>query len=79
MYMKLPDYLEYARSNHDEDPIYLFDDKFNERANCKDLLEDYVVPPYFQVEIIKRKKNNFSRKIILLVLKMKDLPIDGSQ
>jgi hypothetical protein len=46
--MKLSDFLEYFNSNHDEDPIYLFDDKFGDRDGTKELLKDYEVPKYFQ-------------------------------
>lgn len=51
--MKLSDYLEYAENNNDEDPIYLFDDKFPERDQVKDLLKDYEVPRYFKEDFFE--------------------------
>lgn len=47
--MTLNNYFEYAENNHDEDPIYLFDDKIHEREKTKILLDEYEVPIYFQV------------------------------
>ncbi|XP_062211453.1 lysine-specific demethylase JMJ21 isoform X2 [Phragmites australis] len=44
--MKLKDYLSYMELQHDEDPLYIFDDKFGESAPA--LLEDYSVPHLFQ-------------------------------
>jgi hypothetical protein len=48
LYMNFEDYIQYARTNSDEDPIYLFDDKFGERELARDLLNDYEIPKYFQ-------------------------------
>jgi len=39
------DYVAYMKGNHDEKPIYLFDNKFQERA--PDMLTEYSVPDYF--------------------------------
>jgi len=47
--MKFEDYITYAKQNHDEDPIYMFDPEFGKRA--KDLLTDYTVPKYFQEDL----------------------------
>ncbi|GJN41043.1 hypothetical protein PR202_gn00367 [Eleusine coracana subsp. coracana] len=44
--MKLKDYVSYMELQHDEDPLYIFDDKFGESA--PPLLEDYSVPYLFQ-------------------------------
>ncbi|WVZ57166.1 hypothetical protein U9M48_007585 [Paspalum notatum var. saurae] len=44
--MKLKDYVSYMELQHDEDPLYIFDDKFGESAPA--LLEDYSVPHLFQ-------------------------------
>uniref|UniRef100_A0A7N0UM70 F-box protein n=1 Tax=Kalanchoe fedtschenkoi TaxID=63787 RepID=A0A7N0UM70_KALFE len=44
--MKLKDYVSYMELQHDEDPLYVFDDKFGEVA--PDLLNDYSVPHLFQ-------------------------------
>jgi len=46
--MKLIDYFEYMDLNHDEDPIYLFDDKICLREKTKVLLSEYEVPIYFK-------------------------------
>ncbi|KAK4489957.1 hypothetical protein RD792_000611 [Penstemon davidsonii] len=44
--MKFKDYMSYVQIQHDEDPLYIFDDKFGEAA--PDLLKDYSVPHLFQ-------------------------------
>lgn len=44
--MKLKDYVSYMELQHDEDPLYIFDDKFGESAPA--LLDDYSVPYLFQ-------------------------------
>lgn len=44
--MKFKDYVLYMKLQHDEDPLYVFDDKFGEAAPA--LLEDYNVPHLFQ-------------------------------
>ncbi|KAJ0752762.1 putative transcription factor & chromatin remodeling &Metalloenzymes JmjC family [Helianthus annuus] len=43
--MKLKDYVSYMQEQHDEDPLYIFEDKFGEVA--PDLLKDYSVPHLF--------------------------------
>nr|GEZ28781.1 F-box protein At1g78280 [Tanacetum cinerariifolium] len=43
--MKFEDYVSYMQEQHDEDPLYIFDDKFGEVA--PDLLKDYSVPHLF--------------------------------
>ncbi|VAH33721.1 unnamed protein product [Triticum turgidum subsp. durum] len=47
--MKLKDYVSYMELQHDEDPLYIFDDKFGESAPA--LLEDYRVPHLFQEDL----------------------------
>ncbi|KAI3412796.1 uncharacterized protein J3R85_016925 [Psidium guajava] len=44
--MNLKDYVSYMKVQHDEDPLYIFDDKFGEVAPS--LLKDYCVPHLFQ-------------------------------
>ncbi|KAH7524352.1 hypothetical protein FEM48_Zijuj06G0110300 [Ziziphus jujuba var. spinosa] len=44
--MKFKDYVSYMKLQHDEDPLYIFDDKFGEIA--PGLLKDYSVPHLFQ-------------------------------
>ncbi|CAM0873492.1 unnamed protein product [Alopecurus aequalis] len=47
--MKLKDYVSYMELQHDEDPLYIFDDKFGE--STPELLEDYRVPHLFQEDL----------------------------
>jgi hypothetical protein len=42
--MELKEYITYAENNIDEKPLYLFDNKFFERA--PDMLHDYTILPY---------------------------------
>ncbi|XP_010535386.1 PREDICTED: F-box protein At1g78280 isoform X2 [Tarenaya hassleriana] len=44
--MKFKDYVSYMNIQRDEDPLYVFDDKFGEVAT--DLLKDYSVPHLFR-------------------------------
>ncbi|GAB4861269.1 hypothetical protein Ancab_036430 [Ancistrocladus abbreviatus] len=44
--MKFKDYVSYMKHQHDEDPLYIFDDKFGEVA--PGLLKDYDVPHLFR-------------------------------
>ncbi|KAL1344644.1 hypothetical protein HN51_018514 [Arachis hypogaea] len=44
--MKFKDYVSYMEVQHDEDPLYIFDEKFGEVAPS--LLKDYSVPHLFQ-------------------------------
>ncbi|EXB75365.1 F-box protein [Morus notabilis] len=44
--MKFKDYVSYMKLQHDEDPLYIFDDKFGEVA--PGLLKDYNVPYLFR-------------------------------
>ncbi|XP_074304173.1 lysine-specific demethylase JMJ21 isoform X1 [Silene latifolia] len=49
MKMKLRDYVSYIKLQRDEDPLYIFDEKFGEAAPC--LLKDYTVPDLFQEDL----------------------------
>lgn len=42
----MEEYFRYAELTQEEDPLYLFDDEFGERA--PELLQDYKVPEYFE-------------------------------
>ncbi|CAJ1974081.1 unnamed protein product [Sphenostylis stenocarpa] len=44
--MKFKDYVSYMKIQHDEDPLYIFDEKFGEAAPT--LLKDYCVPHLFE-------------------------------
>lgn len=51
------DYISYTNVQHDEDPLYIFDEKFGETA--PDLLKDYNVPHLFQedfFDVLDREK-----------------------
>lgn len=48
------DYVAYMEGNHDEKPIYLFDNKFQERDPA--LLKEYEVPIYFREDLFSYMK-----------------------
>lgn len=48
--IRLGDYLDYFRSNRDEDQIYWFDDEFD--ITFPDLLSDFSVPSYFETDYL---------------------------
>uniref|UniRef100_A0A803MEA6 F-box protein n=1 Tax=Chenopodium quinoa TaxID=63459 RepID=A0A803MEA6_CHEQI len=47
--MKFKDYVSYMKLQHDEDPLYIFDEKFGEVA--PGLLKEYAVPHLFQEDL----------------------------
>ncbi|XP_059638208.1 lysine-specific demethylase JMJ21 isoform X2 [Cornus florida] len=47
--MKFRDYVSYMQTQHDEDPLYIFDEKFGEVT--PGLLEEYSVPHLFQEDL----------------------------
>jgi hypothetical protein len=47
--MRFDDYVQYMRQQHDEDPIYMFDPCFHERA--PDMQLDYAVPRFFPEDL----------------------------
>jgi hypothetical protein len=49
--LKMKDYFSYMKENHDDKPIYLFDNKFQQRA--PDMLHEYSVPIYFQEDLFE--------------------------
>ncbi|XP_037496142.1 F-box protein At1g78280 isoform X2 [Jatropha curcas] len=64
--MKFKDYVSYMNFQHDEDPLYIFDDKFGETAPS--LLKDYSVPYLFQedfFEILDKEKRPPFRWLII--------------
>ncbi|XP_050231074.1 lysine-specific demethylase JMJ21 isoform X2 [Mercurialis annua] len=64
--MKFKDYVSYMNSQHDEDPLYIFDDKFAEAAPS--LLKDYSVPCLFQedyFEVLDKEKRPPFRWLII--------------
>jgi hypothetical protein len=54
--MKMPDFVDYIKQQHDEEPMYMFDNKFAETA--KDLLKDYSVPKLFQEDYFGYMQNH---------------------
>ncbi|WCJ43496.1 Bifunctional arginine demethylase and lysyl-hydroxylase JMJD6 [Euphorbia peplus] len=64
--MKFKDYVSYMKLQHDEDPLYIFDDKFGETAPS--LLDDYSVPHLFQedfFEVLDREERPDFRWLII--------------
>lgn len=64
--MKFKDYVSYINVQHDEDPLYIFDDKFGEVA--PGLLKDYNVPHLFQedfFDVLDREKRPAFRWLII--------------
>ncbi|PSR99866.1 F-box protein [Actinidia chinensis var. chinensis] len=64
--MKFKDYVSYMQIQHDEDPLYIFDEKFGEVA--PGLLNDYKVPHLFQedyFDILDREKRPAFRWLII--------------
>eukprot|EP01087_Luapelamoeba_hula_P020468 TRINITY_DN698_c0_g1_i3.p1 TRINITY_DN698_c0_g1~~TRINITY_DN698_c0_g1_i3.p1 ORF type:complete len:697 (-),score=118.00 TRINITY_DN698_c0_g1_i3:17-2107(-) len=50
LHMKLKNYFEYAATNTDEDPIYVFCPYYGDRAPA--LLSDYEIPPHFTEDFL---------------------------
>ncbi|WOH02607.1 hypothetical protein DCAR_0521996 [Daucus carota subsp. sativus] len=64
--IKFRDYISYSQIQHDEDPLYIFDDKFGEVA--PGLLKDYSVPHLFQedwFDVLERDKRPPFRWLII--------------
>ncbi|XP_002513952.2 F-box protein At1g78280 [Ricinus communis] len=64
--MKFKDYISYINCQHDEDPLYIFDDKFGETA--PGLLKDYSVPHLFEedyFEVLTREQRPPFRWLII--------------
>lgn len=55
--MTLKNYYAYMRGNRDEKPLYMFDNKFFQRAPA--MLNDYEVPKYFKEDLFEC--NSFQR------------------
>jgi histone arginine demethylase JMJD6 len=49
----LKNYIHYARNTHDDSPLYLFEDAFDEDDVAKGFLNDYTPPEYFNEDIFK--------------------------
>ena len=48
--MTLKNFMHYARSQWDEDPLYLFDHRFSDTA--PDVARDYTLPAYFANDLL---------------------------
>lgn len=51
--MKLRYFLRYLEQNKDDSPLYIFDATFDEDRYAKSLLNDYVVPKYFNEDLFQ--------------------------
>ncbi|KAH1065366.1 hypothetical protein J1N35_030353 [Gossypium stocksii] len=63
--MTFKDYVSYMKQQHDEDPLYIFDDKFGESA--PGLLKDYTVPQIFQedfFDVLDKNRPSFRWLVI---------------
>lgn len=45
--IRLKYYLQYMHSQKDDSPVYLFDSHFDTNPDCKGMIDDFTVPPYF--------------------------------
>ncbi|XP_052202408.1 lysine-specific demethylase JMJ21 [Diospyros lotus] len=64
--MKFKDYVSYMEIQHDEDPLYIFDEKFGEVA--PGLLKDYSVPHLFKedfFDVLERDKRPAFRWLVI--------------
>ncbi|XP_058087090.1 lysine-specific demethylase JMJ21 isoform X2 [Magnolia sinica] len=64
--MRFTDYVAYMKLQHDEDPLYIFDDKFGEVA--PGLLKDYSVPHLFRedfFDVLERDQRPAFRWLII--------------
>ncbi|KAF2070518.1 hypothetical protein CYY_008166 [Polysphondylium violaceum] len=49
--MKFKDYVDYMKAQNDEEPLYVFDEAFGEKA--EEMLTDYSVPKYFPEDLFE--------------------------
>jgi histone arginine demethylase JMJD6 len=51
--LRLPfhQYLEYLLYNQDDSPIYLFESALEDKVELHPIIQDYIVPPYFQDDL----------------------------
>ncbi|PAV82046.1 hypothetical protein WR25_11091, partial [Diploscapter pachys] len=49
--LKMKYFVDYMRTNTDDSPLYVFDSGFGDRHKTKQLLEDYVVPKFWEDDL----------------------------
>jgi histone arginine demethylase JMJD6 len=46
-------YLEYLLYNKDDSPLYLFESSLEDKAETKEMIKNYCIPPYFNDDLFK--------------------------
>lgn len=65
MYITLNQFVEYTRTQTDEDPIYMFDGRFDARpGGTAELANDYEIPPFFPVDALKGMQHPLKKPAI---------------